>query len=302
LEAAGNDRVEALKAFAGRLEKDWVYGKIMTEAAKLMYLAALEHVEAGNFRKALPNLADTGVLMQNSSQYADLVTQRECDDYAKLIRTKKSFCEAKLLIMTADEEAAKVGATTKVDLIAQKYLSAIDLVQSFCKDTEGFAATRLGLVYMSAKLKEKAMEYFNYALNVAKACKTKELNATSWYREAFSKVEALQREQHRAETEKFEKMREDFKTTHWRDLDILKRKADAGADRFLEHIYTVYPPKDVSYILPAINSSNLKTLVKKAMHHYHSDKQSRQSHEWQLICEEISKNLAAKLEVLNRIS
>ena len=64
----------------------------------------------------------------------------------------------------------------------------------------------------------------------------------------------------------------------------------------LDHIYTVHPPKTGQKIENEITEENIKTSLKKAITHYHSDKQVTYERKWQVLSGEITKHLTNAYE------
>ena len=66
----------------------------------------------------------------------------------------------------------------------------------------------------------------------------------------------------------------------------------------LEHIYKMWPPKDKRHKLPKLTTEGQKQALKKAIVHYHPDKQDVKLHgkKWFIFAEEITKVLTRKYE------
>lgn len=292
--------VKNLRLYSRKLERDWIYSRMNMEAAKVLLMVSNSLIDICDFKGAQLLLVDCLTAVQEATNHSEPDGQVECQEVLNTINSKKALCEARVILQTADEEAAKATAVTRINLIEEQYRIAMMLAQNICKNTEALAATRLGLALVKAKLSDKAIECFTLALSIANASKGKELTSTPWYADAFKGLETLQREQHKVSQASFDRLKEQFKTTHSHEIEQLKLKSDVGGEKLLQFIYNKWPPKETTYILPAVNATNMKAVVRKALIHYHSDKQTRYDPEWQFICAEISKCLASKLEMLNK--
>jgi hypothetical protein len=73
-----------------------------------------------------------------------------------------------------------------------------------------------------------------------------------------------------------------------------------GCTRFLLHVYTHFPPKNVAHALEQpVTDDVLRLRVRTALVHYHPDKNMEYGEEWRLQCEEITKILTADYRLLD---
>jgi len=75
----------------------------------------------------------------------------------------------------------------------------------------------------------------------------------------------------------------------------------SGVRFFLIHLYKTYPPKNAQHKFDdedLIKRANTKQALKKALQHYHPDKQDKEQHgkKWAVLCEEITKLLNGRYE------
>ena len=70
------------------------------------------------------------------------------------------------------------------------------------------------------------------------------------------------------------------------ELDELKKASEKSAEALIEAIYSKHPPKRGQ----KSTSSSLKTVLKKALLHYHPDKQDLEKHglKWIVLSEDIT--------------
>ena len=78
------------------------------------------------------------------------------------------------------------------------------------------------------------------------------------------------------------------------ELKALKEAASQNWQALIKHCYSKHPPKanDLPFTIdPAmlLSAENGKSVLKKAILHYHPDKNSTHGTQWQVLCEEIVK-------------
>ena len=79
-------------------------------------------------------------------------------------------------------------------------------------------------------------------------------------------------------------------------LDDLKKAAESGPERLLDHVYNTHPPANPAHKQMAYSPDNVKKLLQAAISHYHPDRMHnrRDGDRTFVLCEEICKALTAK--------
>mmetsp|Transcript_5483 Transcript_5483/g.10049 ORF Transcript_5483/g.10049 Transcript_5483/m.10049 type:complete len:431 (+) Transcript_5483:26-1318(+) len=296
--------VKQLSKYTKLLEQDAAYAECCFYVLELHYSATsatiIENAEAlRDFESCLfyldeiarfgqPELLEKaqvyrpGIMLQIKGLKAKAALARG-DGILKKLTENPSLCEE-----TEDD----------MFLCIDSYKEAEVLTRGVHSELEAECLSKLGVVFAKLlKNSDKASEYFNRTLELARSIKTSDVTSTQWYKDAWNGLEFILKTEKVSESEIFTS-KSAFNQANADVIEELRRKHEAGTHAFLTHIYTRHPPKNVVYQLPEVTPSNIDRLLKRALLHYHSDKQTRFPQDWQFLCEHISMGLATKYELL----
>ena len=81
-------------------------------------------------------------------------------------------------------------------------------------------------------------------------------------------------------------------------IDKLSEAANESAESFLKFVFDEFPhPKLKRKLIPKLDTKeNVKQSLKKAILHYHPDKNEVHGEDWKVLCDEICKHLSRKYE------
>ena len=129
----------------------------------------------------------------------------------------------------------------------------------------------------------------------------------AWYQTCTEALQRFQREAvDNAETERLRQAEKEqcLKELETELKDINDANVGSGIAGFLRHLYDKYPPKNAKHILDSEglnderHTKKIKTILLKAIQHYHPDKQDKEKDgpKWVVLCGEIAKVLNSRYE------
>ncbi|KAK9830352.1 hypothetical protein WJX72_011214 [[Myrmecia] bisecta] len=184
-------------------------------------------------------------------------------------------------------------------LVIDMYKQAAILTRERAVDQEALALARLGLTYETVmRARAKATEYLKAAFQLANTLVPVPYNQ-DWFKDIIDTLQRLQREAALQEEKERHRERAPILEALKDELAAIKRAADAGTHRLIQHIYKVHPPKNPRHSQPDMSPDNMKKGLLAAITHYHPDKQRQKDHgaEWCVLAEEICKALNIKYEM-----
>jgi len=307
-----DSRPKHLARYLKTLEKGRTYAQVCMVMLECLFNSSVILLEDRTFQRALNKLNEAGYYMREAKRYGEGEFSEECEDYEKRIFTHLCICESIQSIHNADDIMVSVlnigscGSDAQLDVVfncVDRYKEASLLAREHSLESEAIASCRLGVIFHKIlKNRKKAEDYYAKCLHLANALKPRDLTRSNWYKEAFTGLEQIQQEKLSEENSTHDKLKEGFKVRYAAAIVELEKKFKEGTESLLEHIYDRHPPKlpasSETYTLPAITHENMKSLVQKAMSHYHPDKQVRHEDDWKFLCEEVMKCLTAKYDII----
>ena len=166
------------------------------------------------------------------------------------------------------------------------YKTAIDfarLGQSL--EDEAKAHVQIGIIY-EEKVKDKSRKHYEIAANLA--MRIGDCGNKKWYRLCLEGIKNLDWVQQWIENRDREVIRTAIRQQLAAQLIELKEAASRAVEELLELIYNKYPPKSPDVEKP--EGTNLKVKIKRALLHYHPDKQHVHISglHWMVFAEEIT--------------
>jgi hypothetical protein len=301
-------RVRQLAKYSRLLVKDEVYAKLCMYILELHFNHSVGLLETQAFIKALSSLHECGFYLKEAHRYGEGMYAEECEDFDSRVYLHFCICESRQAISHGDETLKtlkRLGSeitSIHEDLIfscIDFYKQAALLTREKFLECEAVACSRLGVIFHTIlKNRKKGEEYYSRCLHLANSLKPRDLTTSNWYKDAFKGLDEIQQE-NLAEENRVSEAKAAFRVAFSVQLTELKTKHKQGTDSLLEHIYSKHPPKAFpEYVLPAISADNMKSLVRSALLHFHSDKQTKYEKDWRFMSEEIMLCLTEKYEIL----
>ncbi|CAL4237620.1 unnamed protein product, partial [Meganyctiphanes norvegica] len=168
-------------------------------------------------------------------------------------------------------------------------------------EMEAIALSRLGNLYdCILKDQSRAKQNFMRSLQLAGSLQPRVFHHEEWYKLAAIATERYQTEYVDKEEQERAKERAPYLTELKKELEEIKKEEEKGAVPLLKYIYKTWPPKDKRNKPPQLTTDPKiqKQALKKAIVHYHPDKQNVKLHgmKWFVLAEEITKVLTRKYE------
>jgi hypothetical protein len=297
-----------LRKYAKTLSRDEVYGAVSMAVLERLYKSSSGYLQGGNFTLAYDTLQDCRFYLEEACRYSQ-GDREEFDEYRELIRQASNECRANQAIKCGNNYLAEIS-----EIVGFRLKEAYEDVMFLCLDSfkeaemlakghpiECEAAYKLGYVFLRLmKNKKKATECLRKALLLCDVIPSSSVSLQ--VREDATRQLEFAAQPLRSETEKWFQAKAKFLDENCEILEALNRRFEEGTEEFLEHIYMEHPPRHLDYVLPSVNGANMISLVRKALVHYHSDKQGNAPLEWQFLCEQITISLTLKYEVLKEKS
>ncbi len=289
-----NNASEDFKVLAGRLHQFcWSLDKGHTRSdfflrlGRLTFSKAVQYQETGRYKESLQLLHDNHLAIEEAKRFnSDDVEDLEQSNYIHLCigesamdrERGESVWEAAI---SGDEDLKMELVWDAVDCYNQSIISA----RGKCLESEAIAHCQLGKIYGSFFIRQKSREHYKAAIDLELAMRTKNLTSRSWYKEALAGLEKYQKEDRWKENKEKEKIRAPIRAEMKKTLDQLKEASEEGASELIDYIYEKHPPKRGEK-----PKGERKKRLKKALLHYHPDKQDLETHglKWIVLSEEIT--------------
>lgn len=111
----------------------------------------------------------------------------------------------------------------------------------------------------------------------------------AWFDAARTIVKKYQDGMQALERDAWEKKRKPHMEKLAAALAALKTASDSGVAMLLKAIYSNHPPKCADHTLTEPVEGHEKNRLRKALLHYHPDKNTGDGDEWKVLCEEVTK-------------
>lgn len=180
-----------------------------------------------------------------------------------------------------------------------KYTESAVLTRELDVEGEAIAYTSIGHVYLNVLRMEVAAKVaFDKAFVLAESLFPRNLSTLEWYKRLSAGKLYFQEKAAREEKARKEAGREHILAELQPELNAIKAASTTAYD-LLRYIYAKHPPKNPSETLGSLESNRIKRTLLEALRHYHPDKNGQKgSDQWKVLCEEITKFLTDKYEVL----
>eukprot|EP01138_Halocafeteria_seosinensis_P012133 gb/GECG01012401.1/.p1 GENE.gb/GECG01012401.1/~~gb/GECG01012401.1/.p1 ORF type:complete len:451 (+),score=65.95 gb/GECG01012401.1/:1-1353(+) len=198
------------------------------------------------------------------------------------------------------EEAIDGSEELNMDAIwgaIDKYMESALLTRELDVEGEATAYSKIGIVYLDIlKTEAPCKVYIDRAFHLAESLQPRNLSGLHWYQEVTRAKQYFQEKAVREDNQRREAERGPILEELQPELDALKA-ADLSAYALLKYVYEKHPPKESAHVLGPLDSDNLKKTLIKAISHYHPDKNAgKDSLQWTVLCEEITKMLNFRYE------
>jgi len=276
---------------------------------RFFFTYALKVYERKDFKDALHLLEyvneDIELSLKNS-QKNDVFQEDDIERLKEDTLFLKCSCESHRLRVQADKLFdIQVNQSEEINFemiweILDMYKAAVLHCREIDLENEIIAISRQGRVFDKIlKVRDYAHRYYRAAFNMAQ-CLPRDLNQMDWYRESKEALERFQKDVVKEEEAQKEKERAPYILKLAPVLKELKAvHALSDPYKLLKHVYSKHPPKvKHDYKEKVLNAENVRSYVLKAITQYHPDKQVNYDMEWRVLCEEITKCLTVRYEVL----
>ncbi|XP_065053598.1 uncharacterized protein LOC135682566 [Rhopilema esculentum] len=176
-------------------------------------------------------------------------------------------------------------------------------------EMEAIALSRIGKLYDEVfAIKSKARENFKRAIELAISMHPRTFNNEDWYKVCTETLEKYQKEQVKKEDEIWNTARQKYLKELEAELKEIDSHAKKGDITLVKFVYKTHPPKQKGNTLPeklpdisegiAEYNADMKTLLKKAIVHYHPDRcdVKADGEKWKVLSEEICMRLTRRYE------
>ncbi|KAH7439817.1 hypothetical protein KP509_04G077700 [Ceratopteris richardii] len=161
-------------------------------------------------------------------------------------------------------------------------------------ESEAVAMSRIGKVYSDVlSLPEKAHKYHYQAVRLALTVMSPSIERSDWYKYSVEKVKLHQEAVAAKEKNEHERDRAPAMERLQEKVAALKKAEERGSEALLEHVYEQHPhPNLERNMVPCVSTpSEMKASLRKAIQHYHPDRNGQHGEDWKVLCEEITKCL-----------
>jgi len=219
-----------------------------------------------------------------------------------------AICHTSQLIHTGDLhfKDAETGMAEDMmghaQLAQDDYRAALLCVTGQDVELEGAVIARLARFYAKVmKLPVPAHQLYLRAVQLA-ACLAPALPKGDWYKDSVAAVQAHRDELQAQEAKEWAARREPILLKLSVDINKLHSGKAMNDREFCKFIFKEWPPKTdgVTQMEPGLlNASHMsKKQLLKVIQRYHTDRNSSYGEEWLVLCEEISKELTARYNIL----
>lgn len=139
------------------------------------------------------------------------------------------------------------------------------------------------------KQKQRGKDYCKQAIDLALSMHPRTFEREPWFDAARTTVKKYQDGMQARERDAWEKKRKPHLEKLAPALVVLKTASHNGVAALLRAVYTNHPPKCADPILKEPIDGHKKTRLRKALLHYHPDKNTADGDEWKVLCEEVTK-------------
>ncbi|CAG0896400.1 unnamed protein product [Darwinula stevensoni] len=284
---------------------------VFFEMGNLYYGVGVVARDARDFKKCLSAFEDCRFPYAEALRYLphafsnDDKLNSEIEEQMMTLDVNLSIAQAMQAIYIGEELQKKAvydEETTDVELLwdsADWFTKAILCSRDRDLENEAIASSKLGLIFIQLlNLKEKGYKLLEYALQLTEALKPRSFVTQPWHQECVKAMSDYQQKRQAEEDAKLAKERAPYIEKLKDLLQVVKEAADDSPYKLLRHVYSKHPPKKGKLKDP-LDASTLKKRLKKALVHYHPDKNTVTEHgmEWFVLCEEIYKYLSVKYTI-----
>uniref|UniRef100_A0A7M5XJG0 Uncharacterized protein n=2 Tax=Clytia hemisphaerica TaxID=252671 RepID=A0A7M5XJG0_9CNID len=310
------EKINVYESFACSLTNGFFSDDLYVEIANLLLSQAINSLQLKNFK-------ESKICLQRMSRPIEELKRSKTPEFTEQAETLKldlkynlAFTESLQTIRIGDElleSHLKDQEDLSMDMVytvIDRYHEAMVLARDIEVEVEAIALSRLGSVYAKVlKRKDRATECFKNSIELAMSLTPRVMNDTPWYKEANDTLLKYQQKSILAQDAKREAERQKHLTELSEELSDLSTAAENQKTKGLVlHIFDKYPPKSMSARLKipskedldGLEEPNLRKFIQKMLLYYHPDKVDESEHgsKWKVLCNEITKILTSKLEVL----
>lgn len=297
--------IKQLKNYAECLARDEAYSDLMKAVFYIQLGVCNRQINCKLFPSAQSSIQDCLYSLEEHRMYSlDGSSEFYQENFAKL-HNKINICTAYTAHRRGEEYLSSLGdgrGFVMSDLFIDLVFLCLDsfkevecTVRGQMYELEAISAYKLGFLFLKfLKNKRKASEYLRKAINLCRDFPdSSDLLALKG--EATRELEVAERPD-QSDTDRWYKAKRKFQTDYKTQLEELETKLQASTQAYLHFIYTNFPPKSINSTISELDHTNLEAYLKKAILHYHSDKQMSYPLEWQFLCEAITMGLTKKYE------
>eukprot|EP01094_Clydonella_sp_ATCC50884_P004658 TRINITY_DN1368_c2_g1_i1.p1 TRINITY_DN1368_c2_g1~~TRINITY_DN1368_c2_g1_i1.p1 ORF type:complete len:465 (+),score=199.28 TRINITY_DN1368_c2_g1_i1:45-1397(+) len=156
--------------------------------------------------------------------------------------------------------------------IADRYKHAIVCARERDLETEAESSARLGVLLHKCFKLPNAMDYLHRSIAMVHAMMPCKHVTQEWYKNANKLLKELQEKVTRHHDEKEAEKRKPYVEKLSAEIAALRVAADEGSVTLLKHCYAKHAPRGYTEEFSVPTNANLKSLLQKAIIHYHPDK------------------------------
>ena len=298
------DRQRWLGGYAKELPNCTARGRISSTVMRMIFKQSVLALDSKDFSEAAELLDECSYWIEETRRFGDSNLREVSEEYRNSVNTHMCLCEsirarknAKALL----EQSLHDKESLDMELVyyaIDTYKQSILFARDRDLECEAISLSKIGFVhYKVLKDNQRAGVYYAKCLEIAHSMRPRDMSNKNWYKQAFEGLRKIQVKQAQADDAEHEADKRSFYTSHSDILQEILNAFNKSVYDLLKHIYAKHSPKE-DFILPELTSSNIQSYVKKAIVHYHPDKQSSKGENWKFLCEEIVKYLTSKYEVL----
>lgn len=299
----------------------------LTELVGLVHSHAIISLGADDFKECYRALRECSRPIDEAesalrSCSSPLVAHLKLQEMAESVYHHTCIAESRMAIAMGDEmvnRALRDSEDLDMDLVwtsIDKFREAELLTRGRDMETEAICIARRAEVWAKVMRNETiARPLLTRAMQLAESLYPRSFHGVVWYERAKQTLQRYQDMSAAADAAAEERQAERDRANKQPILDKLKpqltlirKSAEApGAYKLLTYIYEKHPPRMSAY-KPAVdlkkvkeaNADTIKKVLLTAQLHYHTDKNTAAifGQEWSVLCEEISKLINLKYEVL----
>ena len=315
------DRAETVHAFAREATAEHKC-RLLLEAASIQFHLSLDDdLDPVDCASALE---DTLQRIRECEHYFNAALPRDDDEHKEILRetiddlldsvTHHGYINSSALWrsrgdITLDQALDELDGGKLIDLAwvaADMYRQS--LVEAFERDIESEAqsCSRLGHVFDKClAMHDKSKMYYHRTLDLAFSLSPRTFTHETWFKQAQQRLRQYQEEALLREESSIDAERKLYETELAPIFNALKNES-SSTEGFIRFVYLTHPPKTHTMTLDmTLIPDHLKKAYRKALEHYHPDKQAkgkeREQRVWFYVAEEISKLLSQKYTLMQGI-